>query len=158
MKKIWYGVTEQERKKFYNDRRTPEYLAWDSMLQRCNNPNNIRYPDYGGRSIKVCESWLKFSNFYADMGSRELHTSLDRIDVNGNYCKENCKWSTQKEQYENKRNNKWVELNNKNMLVSQAIKILNTGIGAIYQRINKGVTHQQAINDYCIKHNVMEVF
>lgn len=82
---------------------SPEWYSWVSMKQRCDNPKNIKFKHYGGRGIKYCESWNKFENFYKDMGNRPLKTTLDRIDVNGNYSKENCKWSTYAEQNSNKR-------------------------------------------------------
>lgn len=85
--------------------KTKEYKAWDSMKQRCYNPNNSSYMHYGCRGIKVCERWLKsFENFYTDMGNAPNRTfSIDRIDVNGNYEASNCRWATPKEQRANQR-------------------------------------------------------
>ena len=73
------------------------------MVQRCTNQNNKRWSSYGGRGICVCDRWLKFDNFYADMGDRPLGRSLDRIDNNLGYFKENCRWATTLEQSRNKR-------------------------------------------------------
>lgn len=67
------------------------------MIQRCGNPNNSRYKDYGGRGIQVCEAWHDFKNFFADMGLRPDGLSIDRKDNDGNYEPDNCRWSTPKE-------------------------------------------------------------
>lgn len=82
---------------------TPEYYAWNNMLQRCYKPHNPKYRDYGGRGISVCPEWHTFENFYRDMGKRPVGLSLDRIDNNGNYSKENCRWTTGSEQVANSR-------------------------------------------------------
>src|SRR5215467_8883535 len=84
----------------------PEYKAWSSMRQRCQNPNNPGYKDYGGRGIKVCERWQKFENFYADMGPRPDNHSLERINNDGDYEPSNCRWASNLEQQKNKRG-KW---------------------------------------------------
>lgn len=87
---------------------TKEYRSWGAMKERCYSKNHSQYYLYGKRGISVCDQWINdFETFLRDMGEKPTpaHT-IDRIDVNGNYCPENCKWSTPKEQSLNKRTNK----------------------------------------------------
>lgn len=88
-----------------NAARIPEFGVWATMRSRCNNPNNKRYTDWGGRGITICERWDYFPNFLEDMGLRPSPKhSIDRVDVNGNYCPENCRWATIAEQNDNRQN------------------------------------------------------
>ena len=82
---------------------TRTHRSWMAMKNRCLNKNAERYNYYGGRGITICKEWLKFENFYSDMGVRPQGKSIDRINNNGNYLKSNCKWSTPKEQANNRR-------------------------------------------------------
>ena len=85
--------------------KTPEYHAWSAMKDRCFNPNYQHYSNYGSRGITVCDRWLNFKNFFADMGSRPTaEHSLDRINNDGDYCLDNCRSATKKEQANNRRN------------------------------------------------------
>ena len=79
------------------------YFIWQSMIQRCENPNNRAFKNYGGRGIKVCKKWHRFENFFEDMEACPLGKTLDRIDNDGNYEFGNCKWSTRHEQRINQR-------------------------------------------------------
>lgn len=82
---------------------TPEYNAWYNMIQRCDDPTHLAYPDYGGRGITVCPEWRDVSRFVADMGRRPTGLSLDRVDNERGYEPGNCRWSTRREQATNTR-------------------------------------------------------
>jgi hypothetical protein len=82
------------------------YSIWIALRQRCSNPESTNYANYGGRGITVCERWLAFENFYADMGDPPPGLSIDRIDNDGNYEPGNCQWATASEQLRNRRPSK----------------------------------------------------
>lgn len=90
---------------------TSEHNAWRHAIERCYNPNDPRYNSYGARGIRVCDEWKSFPNFYRDMGGRPTGSVLDRIDVNESYCKENCRWVTQKQSARNKSRTLWATIN-----------------------------------------------
>lgn len=90
---------------------TPTYRTWAGMLARCHKDESPSYPSYGGRGIQVCERWKKFESFCEDMGERPADSTLDRIDSNGNYEKDNCRWATNAEQHANKRNSVKITYN-----------------------------------------------
>lgn len=104
-------MKESQRKVSPRKTHPREEFSWRNMLSRCNNPNATGYSYYGGRGVKVCDSWIDFKNFLADMGNRPEGTTLDRIDSNRHYSKDNCRWATPKEQANN---------TSKNVLISFA--------------------------------------
>lgn len=100
-RKMWTrsGVTANGQKNG-----TAEYRAWIMLRQRCHNPRARKFPDYGGRGIRVCERWMDFAAFLADMGPKPSPAhSIDRVNNDGNYEPGNCRWATPKEQSNNRR-------------------------------------------------------
>lgn len=82
---------------------TPTYISWYGMIQRCTNSNNKDYKYYGGRGISVCASWKTFLGFFTDMGVRPKGKTIDRIESDGNYEPDNCRWATYRQQSANRR-------------------------------------------------------
>lgn len=96
----------------HNKTSIPEYEVWRGMRQRCTNSKTRSFKSYGGRGIKVDPSWNCFDQFYRDMGNRPSSKySLERIDNNKNYSKQNCRWATHKDQARNKRNTTFIKIN-----------------------------------------------
>lgn len=90
-------------------RSSRQYRTWSHMKGRCQDKNDKQYKNYGGRGITICDKWQSFEGFWEEMGSSyEDHLTLERINVNGNYCKENCKWATWAEQRKNKQNTRKI--------------------------------------------------
>lgn len=89
--------------------RSPTYNSWRAMIQRCRDPNNWQYPDYGGRGIRVCDEWLRFEGFLADMGERPAARFIERIDNERGYEPGNCRWASRTDQNRNRRNTKLSE-------------------------------------------------
>lgn len=123
--------------------KTPIYRSWANMKKRCNDTND---ENYGGRGITYCDKWETFDGFFEDMGSTYKEgLTIDRIDVNGNYCKENCRWADNKEQANNKRNNHIVEYNGERLTLVQFCVKYNVNYKTVSAKLIKGYTPEQAL-------------
>lgn len=117
---------------------TSMFTTWSAMRQRCYNPNNSRYADWGWRGIIVCDRWNNsFEAFLEDMGERPHGCELDRIDNDGPYSPENCQWSTRKKQGRNKRNNKLITFQGETLPLSDWCERLGLKYGVTNQRLTR---------------------
>lgn len=141
------GCLEEESRIKHNKSKTKLYDVWTNMRQRCLNPNNPRYKNYGGRGITICEEWNDFQNFYdwaiahgydENLNKEKKLCTLDREDVDGNYEPSNCRWITNKQQQNNKKDTILYEYNNKFYTISEWADILNLPLNVLKSRITRG--------------------
>jgi len=127
-------------------KRSPEYRAWAAMVRRCTNQKADNYERYGGKGVSVCDRWLDFQNFLADMGAKPTAKhSIDRIDSSGNYEPENCRWATASQQCRNKRNNKFVTYNGETLCVTDWERKLGLTRSTIQSRLRSGWSIEEAL-------------
>lgn len=132
---------------------THTWYTWQSMKSRCLYRGNIDYWNYGGRGIIVCERWLTFENFYADMGERPEGQTIDRINMDGNYEPGNCRWATHKQQANNKRSNRFLTHNGQTMTINQWAKIINISSQGLGGRFKRGWSTEKALTTKKRKEN-----
>jgi hypothetical protein len=133
---------------------TPSYKIWNKMIQRCTNEKELNYSDYGKKGIKVCDEWLiSFESFYKDMGERPNKLTLDRIDNNKGYFKENCRWATMTEQQNNRTNNVKFEFNGKSKTLPEWSRIIGIKTGTLRSRISSGWDIQKALSTIARSYN-----
>ena len=122
------------------------YKRWESIIRRCYNQNCKGYKFYGERGIKVCDRWLNnFENFHEDMGDCPIGMSLDRIDNNGNYCKENCRWATKKQQAQNRRSSRMITYKNETKCLKEWAEKFNIIRSTLDVRLNHGWDIEKAL-------------
>lgn len=136
-------------------RNSPEYRAWSGMKYRCYNSKANNWANYGGRGIAVCERWLEaFENFYADMGPRPSPAhSIDRIDNDGPYSPENCRWATESQQQNNRRSPRPLPeyprytYQGKTLTLSEWARELNMSRKALQHRVDRGWPIDRAFSE-----------
>lgn len=152
-----------ERNKTHDGSYTRLYKTWRSMIDRCYNPNIKSYENYGARGIKICDEWRHdFQEFrkwaisagYVEGKGRTLQ-SIDRIDVNGDYCPENCRWATARTQQKNKRNTTLYSYNGETITISEfADKYGISDKSFVYRKAEKGMSLDDILNEWRLKNNV----
>jgi hypothetical protein len=141
------GCLRLERVTTHGLHASPEYGIWKAARNRCRNPKAQGYADYGGRGIRMDATWeISFTTFYRDMGPRpsELH-SIDRIDNDGGYTPDNCRWATKRQQLDNRRNTKQVTFNGATRTMEQWAALTGITASAIDDRIERGWTTEDAL-------------
>ena len=128
--KIKHGYSNKERL----------YDTWKNMRRRCTNPKNKRWAQYGGRGIMVCPEWNEYSNFrsWAMSNGYRDDLTIDRIDVNGNYCPSNCRWADDKTQANNNSRNRFFNHNGEKVTMSQLADRLGVSYSALQHHIDRG--------------------
>src|SRR5262249_54487130 len=107
-------------------RPTKEYRTWQNIKKRCTVPTNPAYPNYGGRGIYICDQWINdFTQFLSDMGKCPPDHSIERIDNDGPYSPDNCKWANRAEQSRNTRRNIWIDYEGRRWLMADLIRAYN---------------------------------
>lgn len=116
---------------------TPTYKSWDKMMQRCTNPNCPEYVWYGKRGITVCDEWKDFAKFRLDMGERPPQTTIDRINVNLGYFKDNCRWANSVIQANNTRRNEHITYNGETKTIAEWAELKCLKYDVLYSRLKK---------------------
>lgn len=131
----------------------PLHRVWRSMIQRCTNPRDARFATYGARGVSVCDRWLRFENFLADMGERPAGVgkcgrslySIDRRDTNGNYEPANVKWSTAREQGERTTRTHLLTCAGRTMPLARWAEELGVSHATLLRRFARGMSEEEVI-------------
>lgn len=139
---INFGVTNHHELTYH-----PVYAIWNAMINRCENPKNRAYKNYGGRGIKACPEWhdIKIFAEWAEQNGFEKgkNLSIERIDVNGNYCPENCKWIDRKLQTRNRRNTVKLTINGEEKPLSEWTELFNVSYKKVTGRYYRGIRNAE---------------
>ncbi|MBW7573895.1 hypothetical protein [Caproiciproducens faecalis] len=130
------------------DKTNQLYRCWENIKSRCSNPKDSHYHYYGEKGVTVCDDW---KNSYSSFKSWALQNgfmpglTIDRIDVNGNYCPENCRWITQKEQCSNRTSNRILTYNGVSHTVTQWSEIVGISANTIFARLDRGWSTEKSL-------------
>ncbi len=121
------------------------YRIWIDIRQRCQNPKNKRFKDYGARGIYVCDSWRDFDNFLADMGIRPNGKTLERVNNDGPYSPDNCIWATRKQQQRNRRTNHRLTIQGITYCLTEWAEKMQLSVDAVRSRVKLGWTVKEIL-------------
>lgn len=122
------------------------YTNWCQMIARCTDKNSTSYSNYGGRGITVCDRWLRFKNFFEDMGNRPFNgASIDRVNNEGNYEPGNCKWSTSAEQARNRRNSRHITYKGETLIFDDWAARFGIARATLWNRLKNGLSFDEAL-------------
>ncbi len=126
--------------------KTRTFKSWESMWQRCSNPNAKSYEHYGGRGIRVCDEWQSFRQFHEDMGERPEGMSLDRLDVDGDYEPGNCRWADKYQQQRNRVGTQTLALGDEVLTYPEWSERTGLPTSVIRWRISRGWSVHDALS------------
>lgn len=141
----YHAERQREVPKTHGKHGSRTWNIWANMRQRCSNPNASGWDDYGGRGIRVCSEWQSFEAFYADMGDVPDGYSIERIDANGHYCKDNCKWIPRALQARNTRQSHVIEFGGKTLPLVEWAEKLGMKYYTLHSRIKRGWSVERAL-------------
>ena len=128
-----------------NGKPTPTYSTWQAMRSRCRATKNVSFKNYGGRGIFITPRWDDYAAFLEDMGPRPKGLTLDRINNEDGYYKNNCRWATNAEQASNRRNCHYVSFMGKKMTITQAAFLNNIRVTTVNRRLKRGWSLERAL-------------
>ena len=131
----------------HGDSQARLFKIWEGMHERCLREKHPHYKDYGGRGIAVCNEWNEYVSFkkWAFENGYTDNLTIDRIDQNGNYCPDNCRWATMQEQQNNKRNNHYISLNSEAHTISEWSEMLGINKTTLKERLAHGWSDEATI-------------
>jgi len=141
--------TTKNRMMTHGDSKTVLYKRWKAMRKRCANPNNADYPHYGGRGIRVCDEWQDYRAFkeWALSHGYSDDLSIDRIDVDGNYEPNNCRFISMKEQCNNRSSNICVTYKGKNYTIAELAELTGIQYSTLYERVKRGLDIEDIVRE-----------
>ncbi len=148
------GCLNAERIKTHGASRSPMYRVWQQMFQRCENPNNESYKNYGERGIYVDDAWRDFETFRADMGMPAKGMTIERKDNNGPYSKSNCIWAPMKAQQNNKRSNVTLSYQGETLTLSQWAERIGVNYTTLRGRMKMGWTAEEIISPHVVSNDI----